>query len=120
MRLLFEAAVFYDVSSFDPDAREFGKACDEEAARGNEHARKFFVVNRVGGRHACEFGQMISFAYSAGMMHWRTGHRKVYVQVSPRQARDLVDDASDDEITEAHALARNYFARVGALHEKSA
>lgn len=116
-RLLFEAAVFFEVSSFEPDPREFGKACDDEVARGSTHARAFFVANRVDGRHACDFRQMISMAYSAGMMHWRGGgDPKVYVQVSPRYARDgLVDDVSESELIEARALARNYFERVGAL-----
>src|SRR5277367_1164754 len=114
MRLLFEAAVYFKVPSFEPDAREFGKACDEEVARGSVHARAFFVVDRVDGRHASVFGQMISMAYDAGMMHLRGGgDRKVYVQVSPNVA--LVKDVREDEQLEARALARNYFERVLAL-----
>jgi hypothetical protein len=109
--LLFEAAVFLKVSSFEPDPRAFGLACDEEVARGNEYAKSFFVANRVDGRHACEFNEMISMAYGAGFMHWRSGNRHVHVQMSPRHAREL----AAEHVAESRALARNYFVRVGAL-----
>lgn len=57
--LLFASAKLMGVESFEPDARQFGLACDEELALGSTYAKLFLVSSRGDGRHACESRSMI-------------------------------------------------------------
>lgn len=89
------------------DSRAFARAADRLAKEGNELAARFWVANTMVGADSHEFREMVSMLHFSALISHNSQHwDRMYLEVSPRVTRHLIEraGATPQELEDARAL----------------